>query len=302
MTSSNGNIFRVTSPLWGEFTGHRWIPLTKASDAEPSCFLWSAPKKRLSKPSRRRWFETPSRSLWCHCNVPIQKSVGSSYLFQLAIHSSYKSNCVFIRNHNSDGCCNGSLHKQNSIRWDGFTARNRGIEFILTAVVIVYPKSLKTHTQDKIPHLLLRNNCATKYKMRYDKMIFVYGAHARWRHQMETFSALLAICAGNSPVPGEFPTQRPVTRSFDVFFDLCLNTRLRKQSRGWWFETLSCPLWRHRNGKTRYVDGTPTSEVTSVAIRNIRPPHHGHTSQYHAHEWMTNIHFVQCKSAVLFLR
>ena len=34
---------------------------------------------------------------------------------------------------------------------------------------------------------------------------------------METFSALLAICAGNSPVPGEFPAQRPVTRSFDVF-------------------------------------------------------------------------------------
>ena len=39
----------------------------------------------------------------------------------------------------------------------------------------------------------------------------------RWRHQIETFFALLAICAGNSPVPGEFPAQRPVTRSFDVF-------------------------------------------------------------------------------------
>ena len=39
-----------------------------------------------------------------------------------------------------------------------------------------------------------------------------------WRHQMETFSALLAICAGNSPVSGEFPAERPVTRSFDVFF------------------------------------------------------------------------------------
>ena len=37
---------------------------------------------------------------------------------------------------------------------------------------------------------------------------------------MESFSALLAICAGNSPVPGEFPTQSTVTRSFDVFFDL----------------------------------------------------------------------------------
>ena len=47
-----------------------------------------------------------------------------------------------------------------------------------------------------------------------------------WRHQMETFSMLLAICAGNSPVTGEFPAQRPVTQSFDVFFDLCLNKRL----------------------------------------------------------------------------
>ena len=48
-----------------------------------------------------------------------------------------------------------------------------------------------------------------------------------WRHQMETFSALLAICAGNSPVSGEFPAQRPVTRSFDVFFDVrvWVNTR-----------------------------------------------------------------------------
>ena len=41
-----------------------------------------------------------------------------------------------------------------------------------------------------------------------------------WRHQMEAFSALLALCEGNSPVTGEFPSQRPVTRSFDVIFDL----------------------------------------------------------------------------------
>ena len=41
-----------------------------------------------------------------------------------------------------------------------------------------------------------------------------------WCHPMDTFSALLAICAGNSQVPGEFPTERPVTRSFDIFFDL----------------------------------------------------------------------------------
>ena len=52
---------------------------------------------------------------------------------------------------------------------------------------------------------------------------FVRGIH-RW---------LLPVCAGNSPVIGEFPAQRPVTRSFDVFFDLRLNKRLSKQSRGW---------------------------------------------------------------------
>ena len=47
---------------------------------------------------------------------------------------------------------------------------------------------------------------------------------------METFPALLAICAGNSPVTGEFPAQRPVTQSFDAFFDQRLNKRLSKQS------------------------------------------------------------------------
>ena len=45
---------------------------------------------------------------------------------------------------------------------------------------------------------------------------------------METFSSLLTIYVGNSPVDGEFPTQRPVTRSFDVSFDLCLNEWLSK--------------------------------------------------------------------------
>ena len=60
-----------------------------------------------------------------------------------------------------------------------------------------------------------------------------------WRHQMEIFSALLAICAGNSPVTGEFPAQKPVTRSFDVLFDMFLNKRLCKQSWG-------CDLRRHR--------------------------------------------------------
>ena len=83
-----------------------------------------------------------------------------------------------------------------------------------------------------------------------------------WRHQMETISALLAICVGNSPVPGEFLAQRPVTRSFDVFFDQRLNKRLSKQPRCWWFETLSRPLWRHRNAQGGYAAGTWYTQVS----------------------------------------
>ena len=54
MTSSNGNIFRVTGPLWGKSTGHRWIPLTKASDAKVGCFLWPAPEQ-----TAKQTIETP---------------------------------------------------------------------------------------------------------------------------------------------------------------------------------------------------------------------------------------------------
>ena len=97
MTSSNGNIFRVTGPLCGEITGHQWIPLTKASDVELWCFLWFA----LDWVNNRE-----AGALRCH----------------------------------------------------------------------------RTH---------------------YD--INVMDSKAWWRHQMETFSALLVLCAGNSPVPVNSP-------------------------------------------------------------------------------------------------
>ena len=89
-----------------------------------------------------------------------------------------------------------------------------------------------------------RKNTVTSILGAFFKCFFGY---AWWRHQVETFSALLALCAGNSPVTGEFPAQRPVTRRFDVFFYLRLNKRLSKQSYGGWFETLSRSLWSHCN-------------------------------------------------------
>ena len=85
---------------------------------------------------------------------------------------------------------------------------------------------------------------------------------------METLSALLAICAGNSPVPGEFPVQRSVTRSFDVFFDLRLNKRLSKQSWGWWFETLSRTLWRHCNADLCTKDNE-IETVVGILIQGV---------------------------------
>ena len=63
--------------------------------------------------------------------------------------------------------------------------------------------------------------------------------------EMETFSTLLALVEGNSMVTGEFPSQRPVTQSFDVFFDQRLNKRLSKPSRHRWFEMSPRSLWRH---------------------------------------------------------
>ena len=83
------------------------------------------------------------------------------------------------------------------------------------------------------------------------------------------------LCGGFTG-PDEFPTQRRVTRSFDVFFDLRLNNRLSKQSWGWWFETLSRPLWRHCNERAKlftkqvcsYVINTTTSSGTNIEFNN----------------------------------
>ena len=80
----------------------------------------------------------------------------------------------------------------------------------------------------------------------------------------ETFSALLALCAGNSPVTGEFPSQRTVTQSFDVFY--ALNKRLSKQSWGWWFETPSPSLWRHCNDGGVYYDGRCNELVLELVM------------------------------------
>ena len=83
--------------------------------------------------------------------------------------------------------------------------------------------------------------------------------------------------------PRLIPTQRPVTRSFDVFFDLRLNKRLSKQSWGWWFETPSFPLWRHSNDtrlplRSHYVHASllcwaMRKHSTDDKVRHVCFPH-----------------------------
>ena len=63
-------------------------------------------------------------------------------------------------------------------------------------------------------------------------LLHLYFLFSWWRHRIKIFSALLALYAGNSPVTGEFPPQRPLTRSFDVFFDLRLNGWVNNQDAG----------------------------------------------------------------------
>ena len=139
----------------------------------------------------------------------------------------------------------------------------RGISFVHVRYCKVWPKTTCTfyyvftlvcisfRLMTRIAHAIIeyttgksRTRLMYYYAVRCQWWV---GTNPWWRHQTETFSALLALCAGNSPVTGEFPTQRPVTRSFDVSLDLRLNKPLSKQSWGWWFETLSRPLWRHCN-------------------------------------------------------
>ena len=80
----------------------------------------------------------------------------------------------------------------------------------------------------------------------------LYNRNTWWRHQMETFSALLALCAGNSPVNSHHKGQRRGTLMFTLI--CALNKRLSEQEWGWWFETRLRSLWRHCNDLQRRHD------------------------------------------------
>ena len=146
----------------------------------------------------------------------------------------YLNQCWLIVNRVFDKTtkqCTGSWKAP--LYWIRFTSSNRRI-------------GIKRLTLEQSDHFTL-NFPATLFSV-ID--CYAHTEASWWRHQMETFFALLVLCERNPPVSGHLPSQRPVTWSFDVYFDLRLNKWLIKQSRRRWFETPSRSLWRHCNDST----------------------------------------------------
>ena len=210
MTSSNGIIFHVTgtlcgnSPVTGEFPAQRLV--TWSFDVSFDLRL----NTRLCNQSWGWWNETPSRPLWRHrndipCAVP------------------YMMVC-FV----GDWCANRECININQL-W---------LLHSLAIMFLVYQTNQLSTNKDTDYHTtvpnyslvyLQRGQLSPITSLLADEVFVAsskYGRSTWWRHQMQTFSALLALCAGNLPVTGEFPAQSPVTRSFDVFFDLRVNKRL----------------------------------------------------------------------------
>ena len=86
-TPSNGKLFRATGPLWGNHRSSVVSPSQRPATMSFNVFFNLCLKKRLNKQSRRRWLESPSRSLWRHCNVIDDSVLNDSNLIVLAMES-----------------------------------------------------------------------------------------------------------------------------------------------------------------------------------------------------------------------
>ena len=157
MTSSNGNIFRVTDPLYGEFTGH-------------------LPKKK-----------------------PVTRSLMISLISASANGWLNNRGASDLRRHRAH-------YDVTVMRLSQDMVHHRQYWFYLPFGW--YSKSIK-----KFPFSVISRTA----KPAKEKYMWRKHQHTWWRHQMETFSVVLALCAGNSPDNSEFPSQRPVTWSFDFF-------------------------------------------------------------------------------------
>ena len=159
--------------------------------------------KRLSKQSWGWWLEMPSCSLWRHCNEICLQAFPVANGF---------NKCLYY------------CHFSNS-----------------SADISLYCDNISIVT-DLIRLLWTFRWWSTDWEFPEDLQDLRLW-FTRSRHQMKTFSMLLALCEGNPPVTGGFPSQGTVARSFDVFRDLCLNKRLSKRAGQHGYEMPLHSLW-----------------------------------------------------------
>ena len=210
----------------------------------------------------------PLRSLWRHCNVWTKQNKGQQ------THEPSLSRMLYIP------------HRFQST-WSGIVFCMRQAKerrrYIVTSFLIDW-----AHSQNA-PCMVLFG-IRTIVGVVCKKSVIQNSAcwcneNAWWRHQTGTLSVLLAFCEGNHRLStGGFPSQRPVTRSFYVFFHLHLNKRLSKQARCRWFKTPSCSLWHHCNESKEntgifivsadYINLVPFYMCTGKVLAIPRRPYH----------------------------
>ena len=242
-------IFAGNTPASGEFPAQRLMTRSFV------VFFDLCLNKWLRKQSWGRWFETLSRPLWRYCNELFEPwgmtPRGSfSYLIRRLI-------VRFRKSERPRDICQKYLI---ALRLWGFsTAAEVSVNYRNNSSISQIPMCISVSSSDeKIQNMMTSSN--------------------------GTIFALLDLCA----VSGEFPAQRPVTRSFDVFFDLCVNKRLSKQSWGWWFETPSRSLWSHRNDTSSRHYLATWSTVTSSEQMRDWPVHVSHVSVQPITGWPKN--------------
>ena len=115
-------------------------------------------------------------------------------------------------------------------------------------ILLIYTRGFVITDKDKILCTDFINTNGIIFQWWYNGFnFFECGRFFMMTSSNRNIFRVTGLLCGEFTGPGDFPTQRPVTRGFDVFFDLRLNKRMSKQSWGWWLETLSCSLWRQSN-------------------------------------------------------
>ena len=195
--------------------------------------------ERFSKQLRRRLFETPSHSLWRHCIMQCQCRQILFKTFWLASSGIVLNERTRYTLFHVNKSRSRYYFRKNTNKHNEMHARTIKCNF---CIIRRLPEKLETPRAHRLQDGY-RGACGGWELSACSEYFFLLMMKSS---NGNIFRVTGHLCEEFTD-PRWIPAQRPVTRSFDVFFELRLNKRLSKQSWGWWFETLPPPLWRHCN-------------------------------------------------------